>query len=104
MAWRKTILWEWLVLVSFDPKRAGHKCRSSSDANVTVSPLLTAAGAIIPIIIIIVVVVGVIILVSSLAKGFTSSGRGLDTDEWEVDHSVWMNQLQKDFEDSWSTQ
>ncbi|KAF0290169.1 hypothetical protein FJT64_011609 [Amphibalanus amphitrite] len=35
---------------------------------------------------------------------FNSSGRGLDTDEWEVDHSVWMNQLQKDFEDSWSTE
>ncbi|XP_043211032.1 uncharacterized protein LOC122375595 [Amphibalanus amphitrite] len=33
-----------------------------------------------------------------------NSGRGLDTDEWEVDHSVWMNQLQKDFEDSWSTE
>ncbi|XP_043206587.1 uncharacterized protein LOC122375590 [Amphibalanus amphitrite] len=33
---------------------------------------------------------------------YNSSGRGLDTDEWEVDHSVWMSQLQKDFEDSWS--
>ncbi|XP_043193587.1 uncharacterized protein LOC122365961 [Amphibalanus amphitrite] len=33
-----------------------------------------------------------------------SSGRGLDSDQWEVDHSVWMNQLQRDFEDSWSTE
>ena len=31
-----------------------------------------------------------------------NSGRGLDTDEWEVDHSVWMDQLQRDFESSWS--
>ncbi|XP_043223085.1 uncharacterized protein LOC122382173 [Amphibalanus amphitrite] len=33
-----------------------------------------------------------------------SSGRGLDSDHWEVDHSVWMDQLQRDFEDSWSTE
>jgi len=30
-----------------------------------------------------------------------NSGRGLENDEWEIDHSVWMDQLQKDFEDSW---
>ncbi|XP_043206582.1 uncharacterized protein LOC122372959 [Amphibalanus amphitrite] len=39
-----------------------------------------------------------------LATQLNNSGRGLDTDEWEVDHSVWMDQLQKDFEDSWNTQ
>ncbi|XP_043212194.1 uncharacterized protein LOC122376399 [Amphibalanus amphitrite] len=41
---------------------------------------------------------------AAFGSALTSSGRGLDTDEWEVDHSVWMNQLQKDFEDSWSTE
>ena len=37
-----------------------------------------------------------------LISQLNNSGRGLDTDEWEMDHSVWMDQLQKDFEDSWS--
>ena len=39
---------------------------------------------------------------AAVAASLNSSGRGLDTDEWEVDHSVWMNQLQKDFESSWA--
>jgi len=33
---------------------------------------------------------------------FAGSGRGLASDDWEINHSVWMNQLQKDFEDSWT--
>jgi len=41
---------------------------------------------------------------AAITSSLSSSGRGLDTDEWEVDHSVWMNQLQKDFEDSWATE
>ena len=41
---------------------------------------------------------------AAFGSALTSSGRGLDTDEWVVDHSVWMSQLQKDFEDSWSTE
>ncbi|KAF0288868.1 hypothetical protein FJT64_012761 [Amphibalanus amphitrite] len=41
-------------------------------------------------------------LLAFLFTQLNGSGRGLDTDEWEVDHSVWMDQLQKDFEDSWS--
>lgn len=41
-------------------------------------------------------------LLAFLFTQLNNSGRGLDTDEWEVDHSVWMDQLQKDFEDSWS--
>ncbi|KAF0290179.1 hypothetical protein FJT64_011620 [Amphibalanus amphitrite] len=61
-------------------------------------------GIAIVVVIVVVVIVGVVGLVAALSTGLTSSGRGLDTDEWEVDHSVWMNQLQKDFEDSWSTE
>ena len=38
----------------------------------------------------------------AVATQLNNSGRGLDTDEWEVDHSVWMDQLEKDFENSWS--
>lgn len=41
-------------------------------------------------------------LLAALALQLASSGRGLDNDEWEIDHSVWMDQLQRDFEDSWS--
>ena len=40
--------------------------------------------------------------VAYVLSDLDSSGRGLDSDEWEVDHSVWMNQLHRDFEDSWS--
>ena len=43
-------------------------------------------------------------LLAFLFTQLNNSGRGLDTDEWEVDHSVWMDQLQKDFEESWSVQ
>ncbi|XP_037094490.1 uncharacterized protein LOC119114484 [Pollicipes pollicipes] len=32
-----------------------------------------------------------------------SSGRGLDTDGLEDSQSVWMDQLVRDFEDSWQT-
>ena len=45
-------------------------------------------------------IIGAAFLFSQL----NNSGRGLDTDEWEVDHSVWMDQLQRDFEDSWDTE
>jgi len=45
-----------------------------------------------------------VIAAGAFTQALNSSGRGLDTDEWEVDHSVWMDQLQKDFEDSWSTE
>ena len=41
-------------------------------------------------------------LLAALAFQLSNSGRGLDNDEWEIDHSVWMDQLQRDFEDSWS--
>ena len=57
-------------------------------------------GAIVGVVVVVVVVVAIVAVTNEL----TSSGRGLDNDEWEVDHSVWMNQLQKDFEDSWSTE
>jgi len=53
---------------------------------------------------VVLVVVVVAVVVAVAAGDFSSSGRGLDTNQWEVDHSVWMNQLQKDFEDSWSTE
>lgn len=29
------------------------------------------------------------------------SGRGLESSVWELDHSVWLDQLAKDFENSW---
>ena len=54
------------------------------------------------IIIISVVAVAVAGAIAVAASNITSSGRGLNTEEWEVDHSVWMDQLKKDFEDSWS--
>ena len=44
----------------------------------------------------------VVIGVGFFASTLNNSGRGLDTDEWEMDHSVWMEQLQKDFEESWT--
>ncbi|KAF0290174.1 hypothetical protein FJT64_011614 [Amphibalanus amphitrite] len=55
------------------------------------------------------ILVGIFVIGTGLLAGAAyistvSSGRGLDTDEWEVDHSVWMSQLQKDFEDSWSAE
>jgi len=54
---------------------------------------------------IVIIIVGLAVLAGAAAIGsITSSGRGLDSDDWEVDHSVWMDQLQKDFEDSWSTE
>ena len=49
----------------------------------------------------VVVVVAVVAVVGVAVTQINSSGRGLDVDEWEMDHSVWMNQLQRDFEDSW---
>ncbi|XP_043245792.1 uncharacterized protein LOC122393639 [Amphibalanus amphitrite] len=57
-------------------------------------------GAVVGVVVAVVVVVAFAAAVTQLSQ----SGRGLDNDEWEVDHSVWMNQLQRDFEDSWSTQ
>ena len=56
-------------------------------------PILLVAGA---------VIVAGVIAVTVFASFYNNSGRGLDTDEWEVDHSIWMDQLQKDFESSWS--
>ena len=69
-------------------------------------PLPTALGFLGPLLTIgLLLAIGVGLLAVALASlDLNSSGRGLDTDEWEVDHSVWMNQLQKDFEDSWSTE
>ena len=57
-------------------------------------------GAVVGVVVVVVVVVGV----AAVATQLNSSGRGLDNDEWDVDHSVWMNQLQKDFEDSWTAE
>ncbi|XP_037080800.1 uncharacterized protein LOC119101559 [Pollicipes pollicipes] len=68
---------------------------------------LGGIGAVGPIIGVVVAVVAVIAVVAGIGYVVTtinSSGRGLDTDDWEVNHSVWMDQLQRDFEDSWSTQ
>ena len=67
----------------------------------TTSPSLPTG----PIVAIVVFVIIAVALFAAAAYISTvSSGRGLDTDEWEVDHSVWMNQLRQDFEDSWSTE
>ncbi|XP_037080413.1 uncharacterized protein LOC119101221 [Pollicipes pollicipes] len=41
-------------------------------------------------------------LLAFLFTQLNNSGRGLDNDDWEINHSVWMDQLQKDFEDSWA--
>ncbi|XP_037075861.1 uncharacterized protein LOC119096960 [Pollicipes pollicipes] len=52
------------------------------------------------------VVVAGIIAATGLAfviANINSSGRGLDTDDWEDSQSVWMDQLVRDFEDSWQT-
>ncbi|XP_037080101.1 uncharacterized protein LOC119100974 [Pollicipes pollicipes] len=56
------------------------------------------------------VLIGVLLAIILTAAGLgymmaniNSSGRGLDTDDWEVNHSVWLDQLQRDFEASWST-
>ena len=56
-----------------------------------------------PVFLLIAAVVGLVAVAYTISE-LNSSGRGLDNDDWEVDHSVWMNQLQKDFEDSWSVQ
>ena len=55
-------------------------------------------------VVVIFVIVVVVATFAYIGTLLSSSGRGLDTDEWEVDHSVWMNHLQKDFEDSWEGQ
>ena len=57
-------------------------------------------GIVVAVAVVIAAVAGLAYVVSEI----NNSGRGLDSDEWEVDHSVWMDQLQKDFEDSWSTE
>ena len=66
-----------------------------------IGPVGTFIGPIVLVVVVAGVVIGIISIVVSVSN-FSSSGRGLETDKWEVDHSVWMNQLQKDFEDSWS--
>ena len=44
-------------------------------------------------------------VVAYVANEASTSGRGLDSpEEWEINHSVWMDQLHKDFEDSWPEQ
>ncbi|XP_043193533.1 uncharacterized protein LOC122365940 [Amphibalanus amphitrite] len=58
-------------------------------------------GLIGPIALVVIAIVGLVGTAYVLSE-LDSSGRGLDSDQWEVDHSVWMNQLQRDFEDSWS--
>ena len=57
-----------------------------------------------PIIAIALVGLFVITIVFFVGTALSSSGRGLDTDEWEVNHSAWMQQLYEDFEDSWKEQ
>lgn len=52
---------------------------------------------------VVVVTVVVVATVSAVTSQQNASARGLDSDEWEINHSVWMEQLQKDFEDSWDT-
>ncbi|KAF0290175.1 hypothetical protein FJT64_011615 [Amphibalanus amphitrite] len=63
---------------------------------------LSGASSALPLVGAALLVGAAVIGVSFYASVYNNSGRGLDTDEWEVDHSVWMSQLQKDFEDSWS--
>ena len=61
----------------------------------------TAGG--LPILLVVAGIIAIAVIgVSFYASVYNNSGRGLDTDEWEVDHSVWMDQLQRDFESSWS--
>ncbi|XP_043211028.1 uncharacterized protein LOC122375592 [Amphibalanus amphitrite] len=55
-------------------------------------------------ILVVIFVIGTGLLAGAAYISTVSSGRGLDTDQWEVDHSVWMEQLNRDFEDSWSTE
>ena len=42
--------------------------------------------------------------VAYAASELSNSGRGLETDEWEMNQSLWMDQLEKDFENSWSVE
>ena len=51
-----------------------------------------------------VVALATVAAVAYVANDINTSGRGLNSDEWEINHSVWMDQLNKDFEDSWPQQ
>ena len=48
-----------------------------------------------------IVLIAIVATVFYLGAVLSSSGRGLETDDWELDHSVWTDRLEKDFEDSW---
>ncbi|XP_037080594.1 uncharacterized protein LOC119101369 [Pollicipes pollicipes] len=61
------------------------------------------AGPLIALVVVVLLVAVGLTALNYVISTINSSGRGLDTDEWEVNHSVWMNQLQQDFEDSWTT-
>ena len=65
---------------------------------------LLPTGPFFGIVFVAILVVVIVSTVAYLGAVLSSSGRGIDVDEWEVEHSVWMNQLQKDFEESWQEQ
>jgi len=62
-----------------------------------------AIGPIVAVVAVVAAIVAVAV-VNQVVTEINSSGRGLDSNEWEIDHSVWMDQLHKDFEDSWSVE
>ena len=62
---------------------------------------LLLAGSFFGIVLVAILFVAAVATVAYLGAVLSTSGRGLDDDEWEVDHSVWMRQLEKDFENSW---
>ena len=70
--------------------------------SMTVKPSPT--GPIFGVVLAAILVIVIVATIAYIGAVLSSSGRGLDNDVWEVDHSVWMDQLHKDFEDSWKEQ
>ncbi|XP_037080374.1 uncharacterized protein LOC119101192 [Pollicipes pollicipes] len=62
-----------------------------------------AAGPIIAVVAVVIVVAVGLTALNTVISNINSSGRDLGTDDWEINHSVWMDQLQQEFEDSWET-
>ena len=90
------------VCMYLDPRHLYPSAALMPDVGFLLGLYFLAAKVII-VLTVVALVIGIVSIFADKDK-FTSSGRGLDTNDWEVDHSVWMNQLQKDFENSWSTE
>jgi len=79
----------------------GHEASYGGGSGISIADVGLGIGALVLCCVVLAVGSG---LFMTLITTLNGSGRGIETDEWEIDHSVWMDQLQKDFEDSWATE